>query len=133
MEPAAGLEHSRSDGQLHKLRHTYVTRLAAAGVPARTIMDLAGHRNLSTTMRYMHLYGITSDALFEVAHSTREYAINNPNAFFYQRSFTREEYDNSKMISSPLRLFDCCQESDGGSAVIVTTPERARDLQQPDS
>ena len=83
------------------------------------------------TMRYMHLHGITQDALFEVAHSTREYAVNNPNAFFYQRSFTREEYDNSKIISSPLRLFDCCQESDGGSAVIVTTPERARDLKQP--
>ena len=35
------------------------------------------------------------------------------------------------MIADPLQLFDCCQESDGGSAVIVTTPERARDLQQP--
>jgi acetyl-CoA acetyltransferase len=83
------------------------------------------------TQRYMHLHNITADALFEVAHSTREYAVNNPNAFFYKRSFTREEYDNAKMISSPLRLFDCCQESDGGSAVIVTTPERARDLKQP--
>jgi acetyl-CoA acetyltransferase len=35
------------------------------------------------------------------------------------------------MIASPLQLFDCCQESDGGSAVILTTPERARDLRQP--
>ena len=83
------------------------------------------------SQRYMHLYGITPDALFEVAHSTRNYAVNNPAAFFYQRPFTREEYDNAKMISSPLRLFDCCQESDGGSAVIVTTAERARDLRQP--
>lgn len=55
VEREAGLARSRSDGQLHKLRHTYVTRLAAAGVPARTIMDLAGHQHLSTSMRYMHL------------------------------------------------------------------------------
>ena len=54
-ERDVGLAQSESDGQLHKLRHTYITRLAAAGVPARTIMDLAGHRQLSTTMRYMHL------------------------------------------------------------------------------
>jgi acetyl-CoA acetyltransferase len=35
------------------------------------------------------------------------------------------------MICDPLQLFDCCQESDGASCVIVTTPERARDLKQP--
>jgi len=83
------------------------------------------------TQRYMHITGCTQDALFEVAHATREYAVNNPAAFFYQRSFTREEYDSSRMICDPLKLFDCCQESDGGSAVVVTTPERARDLKQP--
>jgi len=83
------------------------------------------------TQRWMHNTSVTKDALFEVAHATREYAVNNPNAFFYQRSFTREEYDNARMISTPLQLFDCCQESDGASCVIVTTPERARDLKQP--
>ena len=83
------------------------------------------------TQRWMHLTGVTRDALFEVAHTTREYAVNNPNAFFYERSFDREEYDNARMIADPLQLFDCCQESDGGSAVIVTTPERARHLKQP--
>ncbi len=35
------------------------------------------------TQRWMHLTGVTKDALFEVAHSTREYAVNNPEAFFY--------------------------------------------------
>ena len=52
-------------------------------------------------------------------------------AFFYQRTFDRAEYDAARMIADPLQLFDCCQESDGGSCVIVTTPERARDLKQP--
>ena len=59
------------------------------------------------------------------------YSVKNPAAFFYQQPFTREEYDNARRICEPLRLFDCCQESDGGSAVIITTPERARDLKQP--
>jgi acetyl-CoA acetyltransferase len=83
------------------------------------------------TQRYMHLTGCKQDALFEVAHSTREYAVNNPAAFFYKQPFTRADYDNARKICDPLRLYDCCQESDGGSAVIVTTPERARDLKQP--
>lgn len=58
-ERAAGLDlrKKREKGKLHKLRHTYVTRLAAAGVPARTIMDLAGHEQMATTMRYMHVIG----------------------------------------------------------------------------
>ncbi len=83
------------------------------------------------TQRWMHNTGVTKDALFEVAHATREYAVNNPNAFFYQRPFTRVEYDAARTICDPLQLFDCCQESDGASAIIVTTPERARDLKQP--
>jgi acetyl-CoA acetyltransferase len=70
------------------------------------------------TQRYMHLTNCPVDALFEVAHSTREYAVNNPAAFFYQRPFTREDYDNARKISDPLKLYDCCQESDGGDFVL---------------
>lgn len=42
-------------GAIHTLRHTFCSHLALAGVPARTIQDLAGHADLTTTMRYMHL------------------------------------------------------------------------------
>jgi integrase len=42
-------------GAVHRLRHTFCTRLATRGVPPRTIMELAGHRSLTTTMRYMHV------------------------------------------------------------------------------
>jgi integrase len=45
----------RDTGAVHILRHTFCTRLAARNVPPRTIMELAGHRSLSTTMRYMHV------------------------------------------------------------------------------
>ncbi len=83
------------------------------------------------TQRWMHLTGITKDALFEVAQSTREYGANNPQAFFHGQTFDREEYDAQRMIATPLQLLDCCMETDGGSAVIITTPERARDLKQP--
>ena len=55
VERAAGFGKQGSRGKLHKLRHTYVTRLAAAGVQPLTIRDLAGHTRLETTMRYMHL------------------------------------------------------------------------------
>jgi integrase len=40
---------------LHALRHTFCTRLAAAGVDVRTIKELAGHSDIQTTMRYLHL------------------------------------------------------------------------------
>jgi acetyl-CoA acetyltransferase len=83
------------------------------------------------TQRWMHNTGVTKDALYEVAKATRDYGANNPAAFFHGQIFDRAEYDAQRMIATPLQLFDCCQESDGGSAVIVTTPERARDLKQP--
>ena len=39
----------------HMLRHTFCSRLAMRGAPARAIQELAGHQNLTTTQRYMHL------------------------------------------------------------------------------
>jgi len=45
----------KADGKLHKLRHTFGARLAMAGAPAKTIQELMGHADLTTTMRYLHL------------------------------------------------------------------------------
>jgi integrase len=50
-----GKEVPRWLGLFHKLRHTFCTRLAMAGVPPRTIQALAGHVSIETTMRYMHV------------------------------------------------------------------------------
>lgn len=83
------------------------------------------------TQRYMHLTGCTDDALFEVAKVTRDHASTNPAALFYGKPFDRAEYDAQKKIVSPLKLYDCCLETDGGSALVMTTPERAKDLNHP--
>ena len=81
--------------------------------------------------RYMHEYGATSEDLGRVAVATRAYAVDNPAAFFHEKPLTLEEHQGSRWIVEPLHLFDCCQESDGGVAVVVTSLERARDLHQP--
>jgi acetyl-CoA acetyltransferase len=81
--------------------------------------------------RYMHEYGVTNEDFGRVSVVDRKHAANNPAAWFYQRPITLEEHQSSRWIVEPvLRLLDCCQESDGGVALVVTTPERARDLRQ---
>jgi acetyl-CoA acetyltransferase len=83
------------------------------------------------TQRYMHLTNCTKDSLFEVAYTMRQHAATNPASLFYQQPFDRAEYDAQKKIVDPFQLYDCCLESDGASAVIITTTERAKDLKQP--
>jgi integrase len=48
----AGLE---VNGAIHQLRHTFCSHLAAAGAPAKSIQELAGHTDIATMQRYMHL------------------------------------------------------------------------------
>lgn len=81
--------------------------------------------------RYMHEYGATSEDFGRVAVADRKHAATNPAAFFYGRPITLEEHQASRWIVKPLHLLDCCQESDGGVALVVTTLERARDLRKP--
>lgn len=80
--------------------------------------------------RHMHLYGTRSEHFGAIAVACRHHANLNPNAMMYGRPMTLEDHQASRMISDPLRLLDCCLETDGGAAVIVTTPERARALRQ---
>lgn len=78
--------------------------------------------------RYMHEYGATSEDFGRIAISMRDFASTNPSAFYYERPITLDDHQNSRMIADPLRLLDCCQESDGAVAFVLTTAERARDL-----
>jgi len=78
--------------------------------------------------RYMHQYGVTSEDFGRISVADRKHAATNPKAFFYKRPITLEEHQASRWVVKPLHLLDCCQESDGGQALVVTTLERARDL-----
>lgn len=80
--------------------------------------------------RHMALYGTTVDHFAEVTINARRNAVNNPDARF-RTEVTVEDHHNSRLIADPIRLLDCCMESDGAAALIVTSPERARDLAHP--
>lgn len=78
--------------------------------------------------RYFYETGGNPDALAEIALSGRANANRNPRAVMHGRELTRDQYFASRWIAEPLRLFDCCLETDGAAAVVVTTAERAADL-----
>ena len=77
--------------------------------------------------RYMHEFGATTEDFGRVAVAHRAFAATNPKAWFYEEPITLDQHQASRWIVEPLRLLDCCQESDGGVALIVTSAERARD------
>jgi acetyl-CoA acetyltransferase len=76
--------------------------------------------------RYMHAYGATSADFGAVAVADRKHAATNPKAWFYERPITLADHQASRWICEPLRLLDCCQETDGAVAVLVTSLNRAR-------
>src|SRR5260221_11216767 len=76
----------------------------------------------------MHRYGATSEDFGRIAVAARTHAATNPAAWFYQRPITLEDHQTSRMIADPVRLLDCCQESDGGIPLGVVLAERARSL-----
>jgi len=78
--------------------------------------------------RYMDAYGATSADFGRVSVADRKHAATNPKAWFYGKPITLEDHQASRWIVDPLRLLDCCQETDGGQALVVTITERARDL-----
>ncbi|MGO9184304.1 lipid-transfer protein [Mycobacterium sp.] len=80
--------------------------------------------------RYMHLSGATSRDFGVISVADRKNAAKNPKAYFYEKPITIEDHQNSRWIAEPLRLLDCCQETDGAVAIVVTSVERARDLKQ---
>ncbi|MFE7625261.1 lipid-transfer protein [Streptomyces sp. NPDC057509] len=81
--------------------------------------------------RYLHTYGLTPEAFGHVAVVDRRHAARNPAAYFHGKPITLADHAASRWIVEPLRLLDCCQETDGGQAIVVTSAERARDLRRP--
>lgn len=80
--------------------------------------------------RHMYEFGTTSEQLAWIKVAASHHAQHNPHAML-PKVVTVEEVVNSPMISDPLHRLDCCVMSDGGGALIVTSPEIARSLKRP--
>ena len=81
-----------------------------------------------TFRRHMHQYNTPAAVLGHVAVTFRKHAQRNPRALTAGKPLTFEMHQASRMIADPFRLYDCCLETDGAGALIVTSRERARDL-----
>lgn len=80
--------------------------------------------------RHMHEFGTTREHLGNVAIAARKHAQNNPDAMMRGRPLDMPTYLAARVIGYPLHLYDCCLETDGALACVVTTVERARDLRR---
>ena len=88
--------------------------------------------------RHMFQYGTTSEQLAEISVATRMHAMRNPEAvaamealeFLDIRETTIADVVNSRMIADPLHLLECCMISDGGGAVVIASPEVARNCRK---
>jgi acetyl-CoA acetyltransferase len=80
--------------------------------------------------RHMEVYGTSSEQLGHVAVTQRAHASRNPRAIMGARPLSLADHQASRMVADPYRLFDCCLETDGACAVVVTTAERASDARE---
>jgi acetyl-CoA acetyltransferase len=82
-------------------------------------------------MRFMHDHGVKQEAQRAIALASYHHAQANPRAVMHGRPITAEDYDASRWIVEPFRLFDCCMENDGAAALVLVSAERARDMRRP--
>ena len=80
--------------------------------------------------RHMDTFGTTQDQLGQIAVSQRQWAGFNEQATM-RKPMTMEDYHASPWVVEPFHVVDCCLVSNGGVCVIVTSAERAKDLNQP--
>ncbi len=76
---------------------------------------------------HMARYGTTEEDLARVTVKNRKYGSKNPEAMF-QKPITVEEVLKSRMVSAPLKLYDCCANADGAACLIVANAEKAKKL-----
>ncbi|HEY5272366.1 MAG TPA: hypothetical protein VIJ34_03925 [Acidimicrobiales bacterium] len=116
---SAGATYGGGEGGLPTAAFEYVYGMTSPGAAVAMAYS-----------RYMHTYGVPDGALAPLALNNRENAKNNPLAVM-RDDLTLETYLGSRFIAEPLRLFDYCLINDGAVVIILTTPERARDLNKP--
>jgi acetyl-CoA acetyltransferase len=79
---------------------------------------------------YFEKYGATSEQLGAIAVNGRMMAQHNPNAI-YRKPLTLDDYMTSRVISSPLRLYDCDSHIDGATAILLSHRDTVKDLRNP--
>ena len=80
--------------------------------------------------RHMHQFGTTREQMAEVAVAARQWALKNPVAW-EKKPLTVPEVLAARMVSYPFTVRDICLVTDGGGAIVLTTPERAKSLKKP--
>ena len=101
-------------------------------------LTLIGNYALVKT-RHMFQYGTTNEQFAAIAVATRRHAMRNPEAvkamtdleFVGVRDITVQDVLESRLIAYPLRLLECCMVSDGGGAVVIASPDVARNTRKP--
>lgn len=81
--------------------------------------------------RHMHEYGTTSEDLGRIAVAQREWANLNPDAYMHDRPITLEDHQESQLVVEPYHLLDCCLQSDGGAAFILTSSDNVQETETP--
>ena len=81
--------------------------------------------------RHMYEFGTRSEQLGAIAVTQRRHAGLNPAATMYGKPMTLDDYMNSRMIVDPYRLFDCCQETDGAVALVLSRDTSASSVHRP--
>ena len=116
-KPGARREANVPNAMMRALAGHYAPYGAAA--PAQLYSWIA--------MRHMQTYGTRHEDMGGVALACRKHAQHNERALMRGRELTLDDYMASRFISEPFRLYDCCLETDGACAVVVTRADAARD------
>jgi len=116
---ATGQSRDATVSTLMAVGHPYYEQLYGGSIPGYYAM---------IAKRHMHEYGTTREQLAAVAVQTRQHALLHPNAHM-KSAITLEQVLSAKAVADPLGLLDCCLISDAGGAFIVTSSDRARDLE----
>jgi acetyl-CoA acetyltransferase len=115
---ATGTSRDAAIAALLAVGHPYYEQPYGFSIPAFYAM---------IAQRYMHKYGLSREDMAHIPAVTRSNALLHPNAHM-KKPITPEDVLASKPIADPLNMLDCCLISDAGGAMIVTSPERAKDL-----
>ncbi len=93
------------------------------------VYGYGGPNSLMALIQRLHMeqYGTTLEQIGKIAVSQRENALNNPQALF-REPMRLHDYLNSRMISDPIRLFDCVMPCSGAECVILASDEKAKKI-----